>query len=147
MLLLKSPSMENRAPSIRTRIASRSKAIFSSLCQTRMICKNQKSLPLVCLWFVHKTIGASVSNEMSCEIYDNAKLLMQNRTERFSCCYSRASNLRQAVTKIPLCRMICMKMFWFSVITSLPPVHGAIACWDSAPFVSTSPAMIASVAV
>ena len=91
--------------------------------------------------------GASVSNEMSCEIYDNAKLLMQNRTERFSCCYSRASNLRQVVTKIPLCRMICMKMFWFSVITSLPPVHGAIACWDSAPFVSTSPAMIASVAV
>ena len=87
------------------------------------------------------------SNEMSCEIYDNAKLLMQNPTERFSCCYSRASNLRQAVTKIPLCRMICMKMFWFSVITSLPPVHGAIACWDSAPFVSTSPAMIASVAV
>ena len=30
---------------------------------------------------MHKTIGASVSNEMSCEIYDNAKLLMQNRTE------------------------------------------------------------------
>ena len=43
MLLLKSPSMENRAPSIRTRIASRSKAIFWSLCQTRMIRKNQKS--------------------------------------------------------------------------------------------------------
>ena len=122
MLLLKSPSMENRAPGIRTRIASRSKV-------------------------VHRTIGASVSNEMSCEIYDNAKLLMQNHTERFSCCYSRASNLRQAVTMIHLCRMICMKMFWFSVITSLPPVHGAIACWDSAPFVSTSPAMIASVAV
>ena len=149
MLLLKSPSMENRAPSIRTRIASRSKAIFWSLCQTRMIRKNQKSLPLLSKVITPKvkTIGASVSNEMSCEIYDNAKLLMQNPTERFSCCYSRASNLRQAVTKIPLCRMICMKMFWFSVITSLPPVHGAIACWDSAPFVSTSPAMIASVAV
>ena len=39
MLLLKSPAMENRAPSIRTRIASRSKAIFWSLCQTRMIRK------------------------------------------------------------------------------------------------------------
>ena len=37
------------APSIRTRIASRSMAIFWSLCQTRMICKNQKSLPLVWL--------------------------------------------------------------------------------------------------
>ena len=41
MLLLKSPSMENRAPSIRTRIASRSKAIFWSLCQTRMIRKHK----------------------------------------------------------------------------------------------------------
>ena len=109
--------------------------------------KSKVITPSLLIVRAQKTIGASVSNEMSCEIYDNAKLLMQNRTERFSCCYSRASNLRQAVTKIPLCRMICMKMFWFSVITSLPPVHGAIACWDSAPFFSTSPAMIASVAV
>ena len=147
MLLPKSLSMENQTLFVRTRIAWTSVLIFMRICSSAKsgwYTKYQKLLALVCLFealVLHETVRVSVPNQISCEINDDAKLLMEITS---SIVIRGHPILDKTVTKITSpCRIICMKMLWFSVVTCPPPINGAIVCWDSA----TSTPMLASVAV